>query len=117
MAKEIDRPMKAKGVVHKQIAETAKALAREQWEQLAKQNAFYKSEPDVNRFVRRHWDKYIPMVREMFALMLGNPAYSDEMKSQIQEALLLDGAINPKQMAAPAKPVFTFGNLKKEPAQ
>lgn len=110
MAKHvIDKPMKAKGVVHKMIADTAKGIAREQWQQLAMQNRFYKAYPDVEAFVRIHWPKYIEMARFILVGMLGNPKYDQSWKDQIHDAILRDGAVNPKAMAKPALPNFFLG--------
>ncbi len=96
-------PMKAKGIVHEQIAKTAKGLAQEQWAQLAVQNAFYKRWPKPDRFVEKNWPKYVNMARQILIGMLGSPKYDAEMKGKIHEALMLDGVINPKEMAEPEK--------------
>lgn len=108
MATQIDRPMKAKGIVHKMIADVAKGCAREQWETLAKQNAFYKCWPKPQAFVAHNWRLYIPVARQILTGMLGNPKYPERMKEEIHAALLLDGAVNPKTMAEPAKPPILF---------
>lgn len=109
MPKTIDRPTKAKGVVHKMIADTAKGCCQAAWEQLAKQNRFYKRHPDCARFVATHWPRYLPVARLTLTGMLGNPKYTQEMKDQIHDALLRDGAVNPKAMAKPATPSFFLG--------
>lgn len=103
-------PVRAKGVVHKMIADVAKGCAREQWEQLAKQNAFYKRWPMPKPFVVHNWRHYIPLARQILTGMLGNPKYTQAQKDAIHGALLLDGVMNPKQMAEPAKPVITFSD-------
>lgn len=107
--KQIDQPMKAKGVVHKMIADTAKGIAREQWATLARHNAFYKAWPEPEPFVAYHWPKYIDTARFILVGMLGSPKYDQHTKDQIFDAVLRDGAVNPKTMAKPALPVFTFG--------
>lgn len=99
-------PMRAKGVVHKQIAATAKGLAQEQWAVLARQNAFYRRWPKVERFVDRNWPEYVNMARQILTGMLGSPKYDAKMKAEIHEALLLDGVLNPKKLAEPAKRTF-----------
>lgn len=106
MATEIETPMRAKGMVHKLIAATAMGMADEHYEQLARNNRFYKAWPDRPRFVQKNWIHYIHTARSVLAGMLGNPATPDEQKAVIHEALLKDGAINPKRMAAPQKPSF-----------
>lgn len=107
--REIEKPMKAKGIVHKMIADTAKGCARAQWEQLAKQNAFYKRYPNASLFVRLCWPHYIEIARQILTGMLGDPKRDQHLKDQILDALLRDGAINPKKMATPATPSFFLG--------
>jgi hypothetical protein len=103
---------RAKGVVHQRIAEIAKGCAEAQWEQLAKQNAFFKRWPKPKPFVVHNWPKYIPVARQILTGMLGDPKYTDAQKQEIYDILLLDGAVNPKTMAEPAKPVFIFNDTK-----
>lgn len=106
---KITPPVRGKGIVHKQIAATAKALAAEQWEVLSRQNDFHRRFPDVDRYVAKHWPKYVPMTRQLMTAMLGSPKYDQKMKDEIYLALMLDGAINPKKMAEPAKRLFFTG--------
>lgn len=101
-------PMRAKGMVHKMIADVAKGCAKEQWETLAQQNAFYKAWPQRRAFVKANWDKYIPTARAILTGMLGDPKRPTAEKDRIVDALKLDATVNPKEMAEPAKPVFTF---------
>jgi hypothetical protein len=101
-------PVRAKGVVHKMIADVAKGCAGEQWETLAKQNAFYKAWPKRRAFVAHNWPKYLPVARQILTGMLGSPKYTEDQKAEIYDVLLKDGAVNPKTMAEPAKPIFTF---------
>lgn len=110
MAKHvIDRPQKAKGVVHKMIADVAKGCCREAWENLAKQNKFYQRYPSADAFVIACWPQYLPVARNILIGMLGNPKYTEAMKAEIYDVLLKDGAVNPKKMAEPAKPSFFLG--------
>lgn len=98
---EITQPQRAKGVVHKQIAETAKGLALEHYEVLARDNLFYKRWPKKKAFVGHNWRHYIPMARQIMVAMLGNPKYDEKFKKKIFDAILLDGAVNPRNMAKP----------------
>jgi hypothetical protein len=106
MTNQIAPPLKAKGMVHKMIADTAKGCCEAQWETLAQQNKFYKANPDKATFVRRFWPNYIEIARAILTGMLGNPNYSEEKKALIHDALLRDGAVNPKKMAKPASPII-----------
>ncbi len=110
MPELIAPPVRAKGVVHKMIADVAKGCAETQYEVLAKQNAFYRRWPKVKPFVTHNWRHYIPVARQTLTMMLGNPKYTETQKAAIYEALMLDGTVNPKKMAEPAKPVITFSD-------
>lgn len=110
MPTEITAPVKAKGVVHKMIADVAKGCAADQWETLAKQNAFYAQWPRRKAYVTRFWPNYLPVARSILVGMLGMPQFTQAQKDEIHEVLLKDGAVNPKKMAEPAKPTFTFSN-------
>ncbi len=109
MATEIERPMKAKAMFHKDIAKLAKEMAGAHYEELARDNRFYKSFPTAASFVARHWVQYTHIARQTFTLMLGDPNRSEEQKAAIADVLLKDGAINPKRMSAPEKPRFFLG--------
>lgn len=92
-------PMKAKGVVHELVAETAKEMARAVWEDMAtKDNHWYGMWPDAEMFVRRRWTSFIQPAREHLAELL-NPLYHSlttaQMREQIHEAILLNAAVNP----------------------
>lgn len=102
-------PVRAKGVVHKQIAATAKGLAAEHWERLSSNNAFHRRWPKVEPYVAHNWRHYIDMTRQVMAAMLGSPKYDEKMKAEISEALLLDATVNPKKMAEPEKRRFFTG--------
>lgn len=99
-------PVRAKGMVHKMVADVAKGVAREHWEMLAFQNEFYKSWPDPDSFVRAHWQKHISVARAILTGMLGNPQYDEDKKALIFDALLKDGTVAPKAMATPASPIY-----------
>jgi hypothetical protein len=94
-------PVKAKGVVHKLVAETAKALAQAVWEEGAsKSNDFYAKWPSPEGFVRKRWQSFIQPARTHLAEMLHPSMHSQtsqEMRDQIHEALLLNAAVNPAQ--------------------
>lgn len=106
-----NRAQRSAGMVHHLIADVAKGCAAEQWETLSKQNAFHRAWPKVEPFVANQWREYIHVARQILTGMLGDPKKTDAEKQVIYDALLLDGAVNPKAMAEPAKPAVTF-NLK-----
>ena len=96
-----DRPVQAKGVVHKLVADTAKAFAQAVWEEGAtKSNEFYKLWPTAELFVRKRWQSFVQPARTHLAEMLHPDMHSqtsEEMRAQIHEALLLNAAVNPAQ--------------------
>jgi len=100
-------PVRAKGMVHRGISDLAKQIAREEWEKLARQNVFYAANPKPGPFVRKFWPQYVHLARQILVGMLGSPKYDQASKDRIYGMLLLDSAINPKEMAVPEKkPVF-----------
>lgn len=98
------RPVKAKGVVHKLVADTAKEMAAAVWEELCtRNNGFYAQWPSVDRFVARRWTSFIQDARENLSKMLHpdmNYAVTEEMRAQIHEALLLNAGANPAANSA-----------------
>lgn len=110
MSKQITAPQKAKGVVHKVIADVAKGQAAVAWEQLAKQNKFFAQNRSQEAWVAHHWPKYLPVARATLTGMLGDPKRPQDQKDLIYDVLLRDGAINPKKMgnAPEAKKPFTL---------
>jgi len=90
-------PTKAKGVVHFQIADTAKAMCRAWYEETAiHDNLFYAIHKDPELFVRRHWHNFIRHARDTLAEML-NPGYglTESQRQEIYDALRLNHAANP----------------------
>lgn len=118
MATEITAPQHAKGVVHHQIADTAKGLAGEFWEQMATgtkgrgglrlkavrgANRFYKQWPNRETFVGLKWPDFIDTARQALQLLLGNPSTPEAVKADIHHVLLLDGTVNPKTLSREAQ--------------
>lgn len=85
--------MTSKGATHQLFAATAKEMAGAAYEILAKDNAFYKRFPNQRRFIRLHWQDFVPEARDRLLDIL-NGVYPEAMKAPIYEAFLLDGAIN-----------------------
>jgi hypothetical protein len=90
-------------VIHWRIAKVAKELANEAYELLAKENAFYERNRSQSWYVRRNWRHFIPFARQALTMVLAKDyapeialgAHSrdsvDAMKTEIYEALLIDG--------------------------
>jgi len=98
--------MRARGMVHKDLANLAKELAATHYEVLARDNRFYQAFPKVGPFVRKNWHHYTHTARQILIGMLGDPNRSEDQKAAIADVVLKDGAVNPKRMAAPQKPSF-----------
>jgi hypothetical protein len=93
-------PVRAKGVVHELVAETAKAFARTVYEQMAKDNDWYKLWPDEEYFVRRRWQSFVQPAREHLAELLHPDKHymtTEQQREQIHEAILLNAAVNPAE--------------------
>jgi hypothetical protein len=89
---------KARGMVHKLVADTAKGMAEAVYEALcSKSNAFYVLWPSAPDFVMRRWHSFIQPAREQLSEMLGMPdsQVNPDQKAEIYEALLKHNAVNP----------------------
>jgi len=87
-------PVKAKGVVHKLLAQTAKEMARCWYEEAAHDNDFYREHPNIHLFVDRRWGNFIRHARSALTDMLAMPNVPENQKAEIYDALLLNGAVN-----------------------
>ncbi len=95
---KIDLPVKAKGVVHELVAQTAKEIAYAVYEDGAHDNEFYRLWPNADAFVRRRWQSFIQVARENLAELLHPSKHymsTPEMREQIHQAILLNEAANP----------------------
>ncbi len=104
------------GHVHHLIAEVAKGLAGEFWEQMATgrrefhrreevrqtANKFYRRWPVQKAFVFRKWPLFLVPARDTLTAMLGDPRRSEVMKAEIAEALHLNNLVAPKQLSPEA---------------
>ncbi len=99
-------------IIHEVIARTAKSLAEAAYEEMASVNDFYAANPDVNLYVAGNWQHYIPFARQSLVNLLTKdfsfeiacgqytPESVDLMKSEVCEALVIDGSY--KASAAPS---------------
>lgn len=89
-------------VVHKLIAKTAKEIAAEVYEVLASNDRFYRTYPNVRRFVAKNWRHFIGDARKSLTVIMaaespdGTPQhvvylYPQIMRDEIFEALILEG--------------------------
>ena len=105
-------------LAHELIASTAKAMAASFYEDLAKDNEFYKFYPKQKMFINREWPRFIAAAKATLALMLGRTDTPEWQKEQIHDALVkhasLPGNID-KRVAAQLiddgdKPVIVMPN-------
>lgn len=75
---------------HKEVRRIAKEMAGAAYENFAKNDQFYKTFPNQNKFIARHWKNFIGIARNTLLYMLGNPSYSDVMKADIYEIYVKD---------------------------
>ncbi len=78
---------------HKLVEKTAKDMAWEAYEARATDNVFYKQFPNQRKYVAHNWKHFIRFARETLVRMLGMPQYSEHLKEEIFEALMLEQTI------------------------
>lgn len=90
-------------IIHWRIAKTAKALAAAAYEELAKENDFYRAHKSMAHYVRKNWQHFIPFARQSLVSVLAKDytfevalgSYTEkgvqEMKDEIYQCLLIDG--------------------------
>lgn len=91
------------GVTHKLIADTAKQMAAEVYEVLAKDNAFFRRFPRRRHYVAAQWPVFVPDARATLAQMLTGDA-PQGVKDQIEEALMLDRPLRDKTVGTVTGP-------------
>jgi hypothetical protein len=74
---------------HKAVREIAKEMAGASYEELAKEDAFYKRFPNQNLFIAKHWKNYLPFARHSLLQILGGD-YPDAVKQDTFEIYLKD---------------------------
>jgi hypothetical protein len=80
-------------LVHKKIAEVAKAIAAAEYDRLAYDNRFYKKYPTERGFVGKNWRYYIKIARMCMTHLLSKPDFPEAEKEKIFEALMLDRSL------------------------
>ncbi len=80
---------------HKLVSKTAQEICACFYQDAAMHNDFYKMWPKEREFVNKQWGNFIRPAREVLTRMLSMDEYTEEQKSEIYEALLLDRALPP----------------------
>lgn len=78
---------------HKLVADTAKGMAAAMYEELAKNNGWYKMNPSQSVFVEKAYGSLIEQARQILASMLSSKTVEEQQKEIIFEALLLDKSL------------------------
>lgn len=78
-------------MVHKLVKETAMELAGAFYEVTAgKSNEFYAAFPNQKMFIRKEWQKFVMVARNVLGHMLGLQSTPEGQKQQIYDALIND---------------------------
>lgn len=80
--------------VHRLVADTAKEIAGDAYETLAKNNEFFAACPSQDRFIRLSWQYYVPLAREYLTDLLTHHSTTEYVKEHIFQGLMRDGALN-----------------------
>lgn len=78
------------GYCHRMVKEVAQGITEHFYETAARDDKFYKQFPSAKTFVKAYWQHMVKPARETLVYMLSQPQYSDRIKAEIHEALILD---------------------------
>lgn len=78
---------------HELIAKTAEEMAQAIYEELAKDNQFYKLYPDRKVFVSRAMPHMLTEARKALTQLLTKVDYPEHLKEQIADALAKDATL------------------------
>ena len=81
---------------HILVSKTAREICGAAYQEMAKDNAFFKMWPKEKEFVNKQWGNFIRPARTALTEILNNGKYSQEVRDEIYQALLLDRALPPK---------------------
>jgi hypothetical protein len=85
-------------IVHELVASTAKGMAECLYEELARDNTFFKNNPDRKKFVDLMYPILVEQARTTLAGMLGG-TMDETLKEQIHDALVKDSTLPRKRNA------------------
>lgn len=88
----LKRP-KPQKFAHTLVAETAKELAGEFYEEAAHDDTFFKFYPEQKIFIKREWHRFVETARVSLSKMLGVSVVNEEQKAIILDALLKHSAM------------------------
>lgn len=93
---------------HKLLENVAREIAGEFYNDAANDNQFYKTWPKESKFINKQWGTFVRPARQALATMLGMSKYSESIKDEIMEALLLDRALPPNGDTAKQVPLSSL---------
>lgn len=82
------------GHTHILFKRTAEEICAAAYEELAKDNGFYKCWPNQKAFVVLHWGQFLSLARQHLVECLSSPRLPEAAKEEIFDALLKERAIN-----------------------
>ena len=74
---------------HKEVRKIARGIAAAAYEDLARDDVFYKAYPDQKKFVERHWKNFIGAARKSLVQMLGEN-YPEHIKEHVFDVYVQD---------------------------
>lgn len=78
---------------HEQVASIAKAMAGEIYDNWAKNNVWYRLNPDREVYVNKAWGLLLEAARGLMTDMLTRESTPEILKTQIYDALVLDNGL------------------------
>ena len=84
---------------HALVAKTARGIAATVYEDLARDDGFFKLHPNQRIFVRTKWKHFVEPAVKTLGSMLGGD-YTETYKAEIYEALLKHWALQGKDVQA-----------------
>jgi hypothetical protein len=121
-----NEPTAGRKFVHHVVADAARGIAGEFWEQMAtgkryrgkvhpkaKKAAddFYKAWPDQQLFIDARWHEFKETATQALTVLLGRPDLAESVKADIHEALRLNGLVQPRRLSPEAQAGQTIQDL------
>ena len=90
---------------HKLLENIAKEICGAAYEDMAKDDIFFKHWPNQKMFIKKQWGNFVKPARESLAQLLGRPDWPEEQKELMMEALFYDRALPPNGDTAVQVPI------------
>ncbi len=87
---------------HKSVREIAKNMAGDAYEEMARNDDFYKQHPNQNLFIAKNWKHFLGFARQSLLAILGGD-YPDAMKADALDVYIKDRVLQDVREGVPAK--------------